>query len=231
MAYEYPMVSIILPVFNRRPVIHRALASVSSQTFGDYELLIVDDGSTDGLEEEILPLVLQRPNWRFLKHANRKLPQTRNIGIHAALGRYVTFLDSDDEYAPEHLHLRVEYMRRHPEVDVIHGGIELIGPEESHWVIDARDPARKIHIQDCCVGATLFGKKEVFFAVGGFPDLPYSAESHLLEKLERRFRIRKVAYPTYRYHTGGEDRLCRKREREQQFQMRNQDGNARSSDQ
>ena len=212
---DEPTVSVILPVFNRRPLIHRALASLLRQTFTDFELLIVDDGSTDGLEQEVLPLVLQYPNWRYLKHANRKLARTRNIGIRAALGRYVTFLDSDDEYLENHLQLRVEYMERHPGVDIIHGGVVLTGPEELHWVPDAEHPGRKIHIRDCIVGATLFGKREVFLQVGGFPTVDFSSESRLMKRLEGRFTVEKVDFPTYVYHTEADDRLCRKREREE----------------
>lgn len=186
----------------------RALRSVEGQTLNDYELLIVDDGSVDGLEELIIPEILNRPNWRYLKHTHRGLAWTRNIGIHAALGEYITFLDSDDEYRPEHLRLRLRYLREHSEIDVIHGGVEIEGPEETHWVVDVRDPSRRIHIQDCCVGATLFAKKTVFLSVGGFPIVSYSPEFHLLQKLQARYCVKKVDFPTYVYHTSGTDRIC-----------------------
>ena len=207
-----PLVSVILPVFNRRYVIERALNSVIAQTFQDFELLIVDDGSTDGLEERVIPEILHRPNWRYLKHANRRLAWTRNIGLFAALAKLVTFLDSDDEYLPEHLALRVDFMTQHPEVDIIHGGYELIGPEEYHWVRDVRHPARKIHLNDCCLGATLFGKKDVFLQAGGFPLVNFSSEYYLLQQLEKRFCVKRVFFSTYRYHTESEDRLCRRQE-------------------
>ncbi len=216
MAFDLnnPLVTVILPVFNRRHLVHRALTSVKKQTIDNWELLIVDDGSWDGVELDILPMVAHHPNIRYMKHANRRLAASRNIGIHAALGTFLTFLDSDDEYKPDHLEKRVTFMNEHPEIDIIHGGAELVGPEESFYVQDAFDPDKKIHLLDCCIGATFFGKKEVFIASGGFKLLPYSAESELLPRLEKLFNVSKVEFPTYRYYTGLEDSICTQRQNE-----------------
>lgn len=217
MAFDLnkPLVSIILPVHNRRHLIQRAIASVKAQTIDDYELLIIDDGSWDGLEQDILPMVAEHANFRFMKHAQRRLSATRNIGIHAALGQFVTFLDSDDEYKPEHLERRLNYMSTHPHVDIIHGGVELVGPEESFYVQDAFHPEKKIHILDCCVGATFFGKKEAFIASGGFKQMPYSAESEFLQRVSSLLNIDKVDFPTYRYYTGLADSVCAQRQQMQ----------------
>ena len=114
-----PLVSIILPVFNRMHLIGRAIDSVQDQTVADWELIVVDDGSTDGLERMILPMVMQDRRMRYMKHANRKLAASRNIGIHAALGTYLTFVDADDAYKPDHLKLRLGFMRANPGIDII----------------------------------------------------------------------------------------------------------------
>ncbi len=209
--FTRPKVSIILPVFNRRHLILRAIASVQRQSFTDWELLIVDDGSSDGLEALILPLLPEHPNWRYLKHSRRRLSATRNIGLQAGLGFYATFIDSDDEYLEEHLLARVSYMAAHPLVDLIHGGVVLNGPEHSHWVQDAFDPQRKIHLSQCIIGATLFGKRQVFVDSGGFKQLPYSAESELVARLARTYTIECVEFPTYVYYTGLEDSICTQR--------------------
>jgi len=208
MTDSHPLVSIILPVFNRRHLIERAILSVREQHFTDWELLIIDDGSTDGLERLVLPMVMEFSRIRYLKHANRKLSATRNIGMFAAMGRYLSFLDSDDEYKTDHLQLRIDFMAAHPEVDFVHGGVELIGPEETHFVRDVFDPSKLIHITECCVGATFFGKKAAFMKSGGFKPLSYSAESEFLERISKSFRVVKVDFPTYRYYTGLEDSIC-----------------------
>ncbi|MDZ7371823.1 MAG: glycosyltransferase family 2 protein [candidate division KSB1 bacterium] len=216
---EEPLVSVLLPVYNRRHLILRAIDSVWSQTLQDFELLVIDDGSTDGLEEVLLPLVLQRRNLRYLKHANRGLAASRNIGIAAALGKYVTFLDSDDEYLPPHLELRSRFLQEHPEVDFLHGGVELVGPEDSHWVVDAYQPDRRIHLSQCVIGATLFGKKEAFQRAGNFKLLPYSAESEFVARVEQNFRVVKVDFATYRYYTGLPDSICESKKQQQEQRL------------
>lgn len=214
MDINNPLVTVILPVFNRRHLINRAIESVRRQICTDWELLIVDDGSTDGLEGDILPLIASSENFRYMKHANRKLWASRNIGIQAALGKYITFLDSDDEYAPEHLQLRINYFAEHKEVDVVHGGVELIGPEETFYVQDAFNPGKMIHISECCVGATFFGKKSVFIKSGGFRQTDYSSESEYLPRLLAIATVQKVNFSTYKYYTGLEDSICTLRKNE-----------------
>ncbi|HOC88255.1 MAG TPA: glycosyltransferase family 2 protein [bacterium] len=204
----HPAVSVILPVFNRRHLIERALASVVRQSFTGYELLIVDDGSSDKVGELLLPMVDEHPGWRYLRHRNRGLSAARNIGIQAALGEWVTFLDADDEYLPDHLSLRIGHLRSHPDLDLIHGGVELCGPEESYWVEDAFRPGQLIHLSRCTIGATLFGRRSLFIETGGFPLKSYSAESELMARLEGKYRVERVDYPTYRYYTGLPDSIC-----------------------
>ncbi len=208
-----PAVSIILPVFNRRHLVMRAINSVERQTFADWELLIIDDGSSDGLETLIIPQLDAHPQWRYLRHAHRKLAASRNIGLHTALADVVTFLDADDEYLPAHLELRMRYLRQH-DVDLIHGGVVLQGPEESHWVEDAWHPGQLIHLSECTIGATLFGYKRVFLESGGFKLLPYSAESELIERLQKTHHIERIDFPTYVYHTGLPDSICTLRKKQ-----------------
>lgn len=107
-----PAVSIVLPTFNRVDVIGRAIDSVMKQTFEDWELLIVDDGSTDGTAEAVSHL---DPRIRVLRQENAGVYTARNHGLAKALGRYLTFLDSDDEWAPHFLELTTAFLRHHPD--------------------------------------------------------------------------------------------------------------------
>jgi glycosyltransferase involved in cell wall biosynthesis len=209
-------VSVILPVFNRRHMIQRAIRSLVDQTFQDWELWIIDDGSTDNVHEDLVPFVMQEPRARYVKQTNQKLSACRNTGILCAQGRYVTFLDSDDEYRPTHLQSRIEYMAENPSVDVIHGGVELRGPDESHWVRDARDETKMIHLSECTIGATIFAKKQVLLTSGGFKPLSYSAESEYVPRLEEHFDVRKVDFQTYVYYTGLQDSICSHRQAQNQ---------------
>jgi glycosyltransferase involved in cell wall biosynthesis len=97
-----PAISIITPTYNRRLSLSRAVASVQEQTFGDYEHIIVDDGSGDGTER--LVRGLGDPRIRYFRFDERRgANAARNVGIEQARAAWVTFLDSDDEYLPHRL--------------------------------------------------------------------------------------------------------------------------------
>lgn len=108
-----PEVSIILPTYNRVDVIGRAIASILQQTHTDWELLVVDDGSTDGTHERLQGL---DPRIRWLaSQTNQGVAAARNTGLAAATGRYVAFMDSDDAWRPQFLALTIAFLRAHPQ--------------------------------------------------------------------------------------------------------------------
>ncbi|MEW6600605.1 MAG: glycosyltransferase family 2 protein [Nitrospirota bacterium] len=94
---DIPVVSVIIPLYNKRPYVKRAIESVRQQTFSRWELIIVDDGSTDGSADEI---PADDPRIRILRQTNRGPSSARNRGIEAAQGEVITFLDADDYYYP-----------------------------------------------------------------------------------------------------------------------------------
>jgi glycosyltransferase involved in cell wall biosynthesis len=112
-----PAVSIVLPTFNRVDVIGRALDSVRRQTFGDFELLVIDDGSTDGTAE--LVAGLGDPRIRVVRQANAGVYVARNLGLQESRGRWITFLDSDDAWAPQYLELTTAFLRHHPGAEFV----------------------------------------------------------------------------------------------------------------
>ncbi|MBP8271434.1 MAG: glycosyltransferase family 2 protein [Sphaerotilus sp.] len=111
MGISVPEVSIILPTYNRVDVIGRAIASIIRQTFSDWELLVVDDGSTDGTANRLRGL---DSRIRFIDQNNQGVAAARNTGIAAAMGRYIAFMDSDDEWRPEFLALTTAFLHAHP---------------------------------------------------------------------------------------------------------------------
>lgn len=194
-----PKISIILPTYNRAPYLKRCVTSVLEQGFRDWELLIVDDGSSDETFEVINPYLFQHSNIRYLKHQNQKLPRTKNIGIQTSFGEYITFLDSDDRYEKDHLESRLEIMNTHQALDLVEGGFKTT---EEVWVVDFFDPThtRMINIQDCVLGPTFFGKREVFVALDGFQDLAYGEDTDFWMRAEKRFKTLKIHEPkTYLY--------------------------------
>lgn len=103
-------VTVVIPTYNRANLLRRAVDSVVAQTFRDLELIIVDDGSSDGTGEAVQ--AFRDPRVVFLRHStNRGAPAARNTGIRHARGRYVAFLDADDEWLPRKLEVQLQLFR------------------------------------------------------------------------------------------------------------------------
>jgi glycosyltransferase involved in cell wall biosynthesis len=111
-AFE-PLVSVVIPVYNRAPLIARAIASVLAQSYRRFEIIVVDDASTDELAAALAAIA--DPRLRCIAHpSNRGAAAARNTGIAAARGEFVAFLDSDDVWYPEKLAFQVAAMRDQP---------------------------------------------------------------------------------------------------------------------
>jgi glycosyltransferase involved in cell wall biosynthesis/SAM-dependent methyltransferase len=111
---ETPLVSVIVPTFNRPELLVNALRSILSQTFRNFEIIVVNDAGCD-----VEPVVAQfdRQPIVCLRHeTNKGLPASRNTGIRAARGKYIAYLDDDDLYYPEHLQTLLNYVTSHPGV-------------------------------------------------------------------------------------------------------------------
>jgi glycosyltransferase involved in cell wall biosynthesis len=98
-----PFFSVIIPTYNREKSIVEAVESVLSQTFEDFELLVIDDGSTDGTADLLKPISERDSRLRYIFQENAERSAARNNGIDQSKGQYLCFLDSDDIYLPEHL--------------------------------------------------------------------------------------------------------------------------------
>jgi len=192
-----PEVSVIMAVFNRAEYLSRSLGSLLRQSFENWELIAIDDGSEDDTFMILSEYEKVHSNFKVIRQSNMKLALTRNRGIRASSGKYITFLDSDDEYEIDHLQKRVDFMKENPEIDFIHGGVKIIGNE---YVRDKNDMKKLIHISDCTVGGTFFAKRKVFLDLNGFKDLRYSEDSEFLERAEKVFNVHKIDFKTYIYY-------------------------------
>src|SRR5216117_559025 len=112
------LVSVIVPTFNRRETIQAAIASVQRQTFADWELIVVDDGSTDDTAALIEG---SDPRLVLIRQKNQGVNAARNAAMLRARGQYIAFLDSDDEWLPHHLELSVAFFRAFPGEDFLSG--------------------------------------------------------------------------------------------------------------
>lgn len=108
-----PQISVIIPLYNKGCFIRRALNSVFFQTFEDYEIIVIDDGSTDDGPEQVLTYT--DPRLHLIHQTNAGPGATRNRGIREAIGKYIAFLDADDEWLPEFLEYSLSNIQTHHE--------------------------------------------------------------------------------------------------------------------
>lgn len=172
-----PKVSVIIPTYNNAKYISDAVESVFNQTFKDYEIIVIDDGSIDNTKE-----VLKKYESKitYLHHQNNKGPSTaRNTGIINSSGKFIAFLDADDIWVPNKLELQMKTISQFSEIGLLGCGAYMI--DESGNIIKERKVVsysnRKLLLQDLmirnvicggCSGAVI--KKECFDKVGLFDD-------------------------------------------------------------
>jgi glycosyltransferase involved in cell wall biosynthesis len=193
-----PLVSVIIPVFNSARYLEKAVQSVLRQTFRDFELFIVDDGSTDESLKVARRLatcdpsritVLQHPD-----HGNHGVAETRNLAVAQARGKYVAFLDSDDYWSSRKLEKQAEFMEAHPEIGLTftkarierdHDGRNFVpGAEElgNTPPLDRRTALTEIiAVSLNYIFSTVMVRTDALRAVGCFPeDLPFQSEDRLM---------------------------------------------------
>lgn len=161
-----PIVSVVIPVFNRRDTLRRAVSSVRLQSFADYELIVVDDGST----EPVADVIADQPRARLLRHeANCGAAAARNTGAKEAKAEYIAFLDSDDTWHPEKLAHQVAFMRSKPDIRASCTGFDLI---DEGGAFDRRLPPPDSDLREilkgCRIspGSTLMIERRLWKVVG-----------------------------------------------------------------
>lgn len=122
-----PAISVVVPTFNREKLLPRALDSILSQTFDDWEIVLVDDGSTDNTTRLVADYQ-RRVGDRmvYLRRPHRGVNWARNHGIDECRGRFVAFLDSDDEFLPDKLQRQLDLFEKRPELGLVYGDYAFV---------------------------------------------------------------------------------------------------------
>ena len=208
-------ISIIMSVYNTPfLLVKRAIDSVLRQDFRDFELIIIDDGSTVGKQKEILEYAIKHQDKiTFLRHKNCGQSESINKGVLISTGEFITIIDADDEYKPNPLSGCVAEMHLY---DLIASSTETIVNEVSdYYVPDRFDNNKVVHVDDCIMFATLFGKKEVFTSIK-FYDM-YGADANFYERAQKQFIVQKLDLRTYVYYRNNPDSLTAKVKRKTVF--------------
>ena len=133
------MVSVIIPTYNHAKYVCRAIDSVLEQTYTHYEIIVVDDGSTDNTQEVLEPYMKQI---KYIYQENKGLSASRNTGIRVAKGDYLQFLDADDTILPQGLDIQVKLLETHPDVDVVACRYRLVDAA-GRFLVDKKRYAKK----------------------------------------------------------------------------------------
>lgn len=191
-----PFFSVIIPTYNRRDFLEKAVRSVLSQTCGDFELIIVDDGSCDGTKDLIGSFHDNRLKYVF--QSNRGVSSARNRGLEIALGRFVAFLDSDDRWRGEKLERSLRHIELFPEISVFHTDEiwyrkgRLLGQKKKH--AKPSGCVYKKALALCCISiSTAVVKKNVFQETGHFDESLEACEDYdLWLRITSLYKIRLI---------------------------------------
>ena len=186
------MVSVVMAVCNVERFLAESIESILDQTFGDFEFIIVDFGSTDKSKSIVSNYVARDERVKFHEISRCALPVARNAGCFCAQGKYIAIMDADDISLPNRLALEVDFMERHPQVALLGGATE--------W-IDATGRSFKVHRHPTDSGElrselvtrcvfwhpTVMMRREVFTTVGGYRNAficshDYDLELRIAEK-------------------------------------------------
>lgn len=138
-----PVVSILMPVYKTAPYLREAVDSILSQSFADFELIVLNDCSPDDAEE-ILDTYTDSRIVRYKGVKNVGLSNILNVGIGMARGQYIARMDSDDLSLPDRLRIQVDYLESHPDIDLVSAGMELFGAKEEIWMREQNPEKVKI---------------------------------------------------------------------------------------
>lgn len=205
-------VSVIIPTHNRADMLRRAIQSVLGQTYQNFELIVVSDGSQDNTGEVVESF--KDPRVRLLKHElARGSSVARNTGLRASSGEYIAFLDDDDEWMPTKLEAQMAVIQgSKPEVGLVYVWMEYVREDR---VLNARKPTLRGYIlpdmldkQAITNSSTLLLKREVLNVVHGFDEeLTRGDDGDFIRRIAKHFEVDFVPKVLCKVYVGHADRL------------------------
>jgi glycosyltransferase involved in cell wall biosynthesis len=207
-----PKVSVIIPTYNRRDFVREAVASVLAQTYGDFELLVVDDGSDD----DTAAVVREFDGVRYVFQPNRGVSAARNRGAALSGGELLAFLDSDDLWQPRKLEYQVAFFATHPQTRIcqteeiwLRHGVR-VNPRNKHRKVGGDIFARSLELCLVSPSAAML-RRELFERVGGFDEsLPACEDYDLWLRIAATEAIHLIETPLVIKRGGHADQLSRR---------------------
>jgi glycosyltransferase involved in cell wall biosynthesis len=200
MVIKMPKVSVIIPCYNYGHFIEEAVESVLSQAMQDFEIIIVNDGSTDKFTNDLLTNYT-KPKTKVIHQNNQGLAMARNNGIAKASGEYILPLDADNKITPTYLEKAVKILDNNPEIGIVYSDAIFFGERKGLWKL----PDFKFENLLVCnfIDACSVVRKKVWVAVGGFdPRMPvpgYEDWDFWIGAFEAGWEFFKLSEPLFIY--------------------------------
>lgn len=200
-----PIISVLMPVYNCALYLAEAIESILNQTFTDFELIVLDDGSTD----DSAKIAKNYSDSRIIYHCNEKnlgLANNLNVGLRMAKGKYIARMDGDDVSLPDRFRTQVDFLEQNKEIDLCSCGLMMFGTEDQVWIRETNPEQVKITMMfySPILHATSVWRKESFeknnlrYNQDAFPAEDYDLWSRAVFKC-RLVNIQEVLY-LYRIH-------------------------------
>jgi glycosyltransferase involved in cell wall biosynthesis len=203
MCEDYVSVSVIIPYYNSEGTIIRALESVINQTYKDFEIILIDDGSYDNSYKKVEKFMSSHKDFKIknLHQGNYGPSKARNLGVKCAEGEYIAFLDSDDSWDRNKLDIQMEYLKKNKDIAILGSDHNIV--IENKVYKKSKDTGKFIGVsfykklfKNYFAAPTVVIKKEAFEDVEGFNETQRYAEDPLLySKVLRKYKGGKIESP------------------------------------
>lgn len=200
-----PEISVLMSVYNGRPFLDAAVSSILSQDFGDFEYIIIDDGSTDGSADDLEHWRQRDARIRLLHQENLGLPTALNRGLREARGALIARMDADDVSLPQRFRLQRDFLQAHPDVGVLGTGIVRIDEEEretpEHWPLPS-SPGLTLWrtLFDCSLShPTVMARRNILEQADGYDEtFPRAQDYELWMRLALVTKMQSLPQPLVR---------------------------------
>ncbi|MCM8775764.1 MAG: glycosyltransferase [Candidatus Omnitrophica bacterium] len=202
-------VSIVIPTQNRSTLLMAALRSLLSQSYREWEALVVDDDSSDGTADHVAAFTSKDPRIRYFRQERGGVSKARNLALQKAVGQYIAFLDDDDEYLPDKLAVQVNYLNSRPEIGFIYGQTEIIDKDGKFLYLDPKVPVynyRELFERSAIRIQTVMCRRECFDKAGLFDEaLTIGEDYDLWLRMARHFKFAFIEKPLVRMRFHGQN--------------------------
>lgn len=196
---DVPKISIIIPAYNAEQYISEAIQSVINQSYKNWELIIIDDGSSDETARTVKSFI-SNEKIKYYYQNNAGVSSARNKGIDFAQGKYLAFLDSDDLFANDNIYEKINYLSSNKDVGLVHGDVRLI--DEKSILLNSFEIGKEGNVLDdlllwngCTIPApsSILIRKEILDIIGRWDEeLSTAADQELFFRIASKYKIGRI---------------------------------------